>query len=276
MSHKQEEVRYKAPTFDSSREIAAGVRARKTNSVLSATVFAPSVFDTWQIDSPDIATERVASDLASIPNIEIQAPMPLWYRAFEKLVAAIALLVFALPMLLISLIVRLGTPGPALFFQDRLGLGAKKFKFVKFRTMFVDARERFPDLYRYQYTDEQVQAHYFKVNEDPRLTPQGVWLRKTTLDEIPNFLAVLTGEMSLVGPRPEIPEMLRYYNGDTLKKFSVYPGITGLAQTCGRGHLNFRDTVAYDLEYVENRSVWLNIKILARTVKIVLNHHGAF
>ena len=202
--------------------------------------------------------------------------MPLWYRAFERLVAVVALVVFALPLLIIGLIVRLGTPGPALFFQQRVGLDAENFTFIKFRTMFVDARERFPELYSYRYTDEEARAHFFKVDGDPRLTPQGIWLRKSTLDEIPNFLAVLTGHMSLVGPRPEIPEMLPYYKGKMLRKFSVRPGITGLAQTCGRGHLNFEDTVAYDLEYVENRSVWLNIKVLCRTLKIVLTSHGAF
>jgi lipopolysaccharide/colanic/teichoic acid biosynthesis glycosyltransferase len=203
-------------------------------------------------------------------------PLPFWYRALERLIAAAMLIVFSPVMLAVALIIRRGTPGPALFFQKRLGIGAKPFTFEKFRTMYVDARERFSDRYQYKYSDEELAGLHFKTDNDPRLTPQGKWLRRTTLDELPNFYAVLKGEMSLVGPRPEIPEMLPYYQGDMLKKFSVLPGITGLAQTCGRGHLNFFDTVKYDLEYVENRSIWLNLKIICRTVKIVFTSHGAF
>jgi lipopolysaccharide/colanic/teichoic acid biosynthesis glycosyltransferase len=228
-------------------------------------------FDPSLIEISDAWIDRVP-----VPVIEDAKPLPLWYRAFEKLVAVVALVVFALPMLIIGVVIRSGSEGPALFFQQRIGLGTENFTFIKFRTMFVDARERFPELYSYWYTDEEVQAHFFKVIDDPRMTPQGRWLRISTLDEIPNFIAVLTGKMSLVGPRPEIPEMLRYYKGKTLRKFSVKPGITGLAQTCGRGDLNFRDTLAYDLEYVDKRSVWLNMKILCKTVKIVLNCDGAF
>ena len=275
MNRTQEEVRFGAQSLQRS-QAATIAPVRKDISVLSSTVTQSSVLDTAGVHLPNVTVNDIVAARLPIPNIEEAAPLPLWYRALEKLVAVVALLVFALPMAVIALIVRLGTPGPALFVQRRLGLGAKRFKFTKFRTMFVDARERFPELYKYQYTDEEVQAHFFKVNDDPRLTPQGVWLRKSTLDEIPNFLAVLTGEMSLVGPRPEIPEMLPYYKGKMLRKFSVRPGITGLAQTCGRGNLNFHDTVEYDLEYVEKRSVWLNIKILCKTVKIVLNSHGAF
>lgn len=211
-----------------------------------------------------------------IPQIEELPPMPLWYRLFERVVAAVALTVFAPIMLVIAVIVRAGSPGPALFLQPRLGAGARPFRFPKFRTMYVDARERFPELYRYRYDDEELDRLYFKRENDPRLTPQGRWLRRTTLDELPNFFAVLTGKMALVGPRPEIPEMLKYYEGDMLKKFAVPPGITGLAQTCGRGHLSFYDTVKYDVEYVEQRSVWLNLKVLVRTLKVVINAHGAF
>jgi len=245
-------------------------------TVLSGELRPNAMLDISLLEISDTWMDSITIDRWPIPVIEEAKPLPLWYRAFEKLVAVVALVVFALPLLIIGLAVRLGTPGPALFFQQRVGLGTENFTFIKVRTMFVDARERFPDLYKYHYTDEEVQAHFFKVNDDPRLTPQGEWLIKATLDEIPNFLAVLTGQMSLVGPRPEIPEMLPYYKGKTLRKFSVRPGITGLAQTCGRGHLNFHDTVAYDLEYVEKRSVWLNLKILCKTVKIVFSSHGAF
>lgn len=272
MSSTPEEVRSEVTGRHSTPESLVDASSEDI-VVLSSNVRSPTAL---ALDTSLREVSDAWIDRWPIPIVEEAKPLPLWYRTFEKLVAVAALVVFALPMLIIGLIVRLGSAGPALFFQQRVGLGTENFTFVKFRTMFVDARERFPELYSYRYTEEEVQAHFFKVNDDPRLTPQGTWLRKTTLDEIPNFLAVLTGKMSLVGPRPEIPEMLPYYKGKTLRKFSVRPGITGLAQTCGRGNLNFHDTVAYDLEYVEQRSVWLNIKILCKTVKIVLNSNGAF
>ena len=108
------------------------------------------------------------------------------------------------------------------------------------------------------------------------MTPQGQWLRKSTLDELPNFWKVLTGEMALVGPRPEIPEMLPYYDREALLKFKVRPGVTGLAQISGRGRLSFHDTVALDVEYVLNRSLFLDLKIILLTVQKIVTRDGAF
>lgn len=197
-------------------------------------------------------------------------------RCIEIVVASIAL-VLTLPIqLAVAFIIWRGTPGPLLFRQQRVGIDAKNFTFVKFRTMYADARERFPELYAYKYDRSELETLKFKVEDDPRISPQGVWLRKTSLDELPNFWNVLTGDMALVGPRPEIPEMLPYYKGEELKKFSVRPGVTGLAQTSGRGRLSFKDTVALDLEYVENQSLWGDIKILLNTVVMVFRHYGAF
>jgi lipopolysaccharide/colanic/teichoic acid biosynthesis glycosyltransferase len=197
-------------------------------------------------------------------------------RLFE-IVVALTVLVLALPVMLwVGWIVKRGTPGPALFFQHRVGQDRKLFRFVKFRTMYVDARERFPELYAYAYDEESLSKLRFKVEDDPRVTPQGRWLRQSTLDEIPNFWNVLTGDMALVGPRPEIPEMLTYYVGDMNRKFDVRPGITGLAQVSGRGRLGFHDTVALDVDYVDRQSLLLDIKILLRTLKIVAIGDGAF
>jgi lipopolysaccharide/colanic/teichoic acid biosynthesis glycosyltransferase len=108
------------------------------------------------------------------------------------------------------------------------------------------------------------------------VTPQGHWLRKSTLDELPNFWNVLTGRMALVGPRPEIPEMLPYYGGDMLLKFTVRPGITGLAQISGRGRLGFHETVALDVEYVRRRSLTLDLKIILLTIQKIVTRDGAF
>ena len=115
-----------------------------------------------------------------------------------------------------------------------------------------------------------------KVKDDPRVTPQGIWLRKSTLDEMPNFWCLLTGRMALVGPRPELPEMLPYYKGGMLKKFSVRPGITGLAQVSGRGELSFYDTVKCDVSYVENKGALLDLKIIVMTLYNVFLRNGAF
>jgi len=199
-----------------------------------------------------------------------------WLRLFEILFAS-AVLIAAAPLLLAVFIsVKAGTPGPALFWQYRVGKDRKPFRFVKFRTMYADARQRFPHLYAYQYSRQDLDELKFKVRGDPRVTPQGKWLRKSTLDELPNFWNVLTGEMALVGPRPEIPEMLPYYNSETVLKFRVRPGITGLAQTSGRGCLGFHETVNMDMDYVKNRTFLLDLKILFTTLTKIVTRDGAF
>ena len=142
--------------------------------------------------------------------------------------------------------------------------------------MYDDARERFPELYNYNYTEEEIKTIAFKRKHDPRITSAGTWLRRSTLDELPNFWNVLTGSMRLVGPRPELPEMVPNYRPDQMHKFTVKPGITGLPQINGRGRLSFQQTVAYDLEYVDTKSVLLDIKILFMTIWRVITKHGAF
>ncbi len=227
------------------------------------------------------------------------------YRVAEILFSLLAL-ILTLPIMIVeAIIIRIDSPGPILFIHKRIGrsvpvLGRKligrddlkaeggsfdpdqyyyvprAFYFVKFRTMYIDARERFPDWYNYNYTEEEIKHICFKVEEDPRVTRMGKWLRRLTVDEFPNFWNVLTGNMRLVGPRPEIPEMLINYKPHQMKKFTVKPGITGLPQINGRGRLSFQNTVAYDLEYVEKRSLFLDIKILLRTFWKVIVKHGAF
>lgn len=214
--------------------------------------------------------------LSIAPPLPQTAQVGLGLRLFEIVFSAAALILFAPIMLLEAIIIRLGTPGPALFFQSRLGVGCKPFRFVKFRTLYADARKRFPELYAYKYNEEEIATLKFKVYPDPRVSPQGRWLRQTSLDELPNFWNVLKGEMALVGPRPEIPEMLPYYHGWMLEKFSVRPGITGLAQVSGRGRLTFYDTVKLDVEYARTRTAWLDLKVLLKTVMLILIKDGAF
>lgn len=202
--------------------------------------------------------------------------IPIMVRCIEIAMALTALLLTAPIMIVIGIIIKMGTPGPALFFQKRVGQHGKPFTFVKFRTHYADAKLRFPELYAYQYSQEQLQFLHFKTENDPRVTPQGKWLRKSSLDELPNFWNLLTGDMSLVGPRPEIPEMLPYYDNEMLLKFAVRPGITGLAQISGRGRLSFYDTVRCDLEYVRKRSLGGDLRILIKTIHKIMVRDGAF
>lgn len=203
-------------------------------------------------------------------------PVPRVMRAVEIVLAAM-LLALTLPLMLaIALLVKLDSPGPAVFRQKRVGRNGVIFRFAKFRTLYVDAPQRWPELYAYRYTADEVAALHFKLKNDPRVTRVGRWLRKSTLDELPNLWNVLVGDVALVGPRPEIPEMLRYYDEVGLTKFSVRPGVTGLAQVCGRGDLSFRDTVACDVDYVRRRSIALDIEILVRTFVCTILRKGAF
>lgn len=198
------------------------------------------------------------------------------YQLVERFVALVIFLLVTPVMLAIYLRIRFSSPGPVIFAQERVGIGGKTFRFYKFRTMYADARERFPELYAYKYDEKSLSELKFKVKDDPRVTPEGRWLRKTSLDELPNFWNAVIGTLSLTGPRPEIPEMVPYYKGDMIRKFAVRPGVTGLAQIKGRGDLGFFETVDYDLEYVDNKSVWLDIKIFFQTVMSVLKRDGAF
>jgi lipopolysaccharide/colanic/teichoic acid biosynthesis glycosyltransferase len=209
------------------------------------------------------------------------APLPhAGYGAISRaidLALGIGLLLLSLPILFVlAILVRLDSPGPIIFRQTRVGQHGRPFTFFKFRTMWCNARELFPELYAYAYTEQQVNTMYFKLLDDPRLTRFGRLLRRTSLDELPNLINVVMGDMTLVGPRPEIPEMLRYYRPQQLRKFSVKPGVTGLAQVSGRGILTFQETIAADLENCERRSLGFDAAILLRTIRCVALRIGAF
>lgn len=204
------------------------------------------------------------------------APASIGLRLFEVSVAVLILLLSAPVMGVIAILIRRGTPGPAIFRQRRIGVNCKPFTFFKFRTHYVDSKERFPEWCAYQYQENELHQVRLQEEDDPRVTPQGKWLRRTSLDELPNFWHVLTGDMAVVGPRPEMLEMLPYYTDETINKFSVRPGITGLAQVSGRGDLTFTETVEMDLEYIRTRSVRTDLKILLRTALMVIQADGAY
>ncbi len=222
---------------------------------------APSVDDVLEVISYDRHAQRRLYDAAT--------------RVVDVVLAA-ALLVFALPVIaVLAILVKLDSRGPAVFRQTRVGKDAQLFTFYKFRTMYVDARERFPELYAYEYEQHELETMFFKLASDPRCTRVGRWLRRTSLDELPNVLNVLKGDMGIVGPRPEIPQMLPHYKPEQLAKFTVKPGLTGLAQISGRNLLTFQETIERDLEYVAKRSTRLDLYVLVRTPIVVVQMIGA-
>jgi lipopolysaccharide/colanic/teichoic acid biosynthesis glycosyltransferase len=188
----------------------------------------------------------------------------------DRLLGTVGLLLVGPLLALIALAVRLDSPGPALFRQTRVGRGGRPFTFWKFRGMYVDARERFPELYDYSYSQEEIQTLRFHPNQDPRVTRVGRFVRRTSLDELPNLINVVLGDMSLVGPRPEIPELLPYYGEAASEILSVRPGITSLAKLVGRDNISFEETLELDRRYIRERSLALDFQLLYGTAVMVL------
>jgi exopolysaccharide biosynthesis polyprenyl glycosylphosphotransferase len=187
---------------------------------------------------------------------------------------ALFLLFFAwLPFIIIAFLIKRSSKGPAFFRQKRAGLHGEPFTMLKFRTMVSDAEQLKKELEQYN----EMSGPVFKVTNDPRVTPIGKFLRKTSFDEWPQLWNVLKGEMSLVGPRPlPVDEVERFDDLAHRRRLSVKPGLTCLWQVSGRNNVSdFRDWVRLDLEYIDNWSLWLDFKILARTIPVVLTGAGA-
>ena len=180
-------------------------------------------------------------------------------RVLDVLLAAGALAVLGPLLLAGAMAVRLSSPGPALFIQWRLGRDGRPFRLYKFRSMFHHAPDR-----------RNADGSACSGDDDPRLTRLGRWLRRTSLDELPQLANVLVGDMALVGPRPDQVDQLAYYTDEERAKLAVRPGLTGLAQISGRNHISWPRRKALDVEYVERRSLGLDLAILLRTVPYVL------
>lgn len=187
--------------------------------------------------------------------------------------ATTLLLTFALPMIAAAILIRLTSPGPILFRQQRSGLNGQPFTMYKFRSMTTDAEQRKIELAALN----EMSGPVFKVTNDPRITKVGKWLRKYSIDEFPQLFNVLKGEMSLVGPRPlPVDEVRRFDDFAHRRRLSVKPGLTCLWQIKGRNEVtDFKDWVRLDLEYIDNWSIWLDLKILWQTVPVVLLAKGA-
>ena len=194
-------------------------------------------------------------------------------QVMDFVLATVLLVILAVPMAMIALLVKLTSPGPVLFRQRRCGLNGRPFTMYKFRTMTTDAEQRKAELAAFN----EMSGPVFKMTNDPRVTPLGRVLRRFSLDELPQLVNVIRGEMSLVGPRPlPVEEVNRFNDLAHRRRLSVKPGLTCLWQISGRNEVaNFQDWVRLDLEYIDNWSLWLDLKILIRTVPVVLAGTGA-
>jgi lipopolysaccharide/colanic/teichoic acid biosynthesis glycosyltransferase len=193
-------------------------------------------------------------------------------RALDLVGSLLALVLLAPFMGLLALAIRLDSRGPTLYRSRRLGAGGRAFAFYKFRSM-VEGAEGMLDQVRHL---NEVDGPVFKISRDPRITRVGYWLRRTSLDELPQFWNVLRGEMSLVGPRPPIPEEVARYEPWQLRRLSVRPGITCLWQISGRSALSFEEWMRLDMLYIDRLSFLHDCRILLRTLPAVLGRKGAY
>ncbi len=199
----------------------------------------------------------------------------LWQLLVKRsmdLIVSFTLLVLLSPLLLIvAILIKSTSPGPVFFRQERIGMNKRKFKLLKFRSMIVDAEARKHELAS---LNEQ-EGPVFKIKNDPRVTPIGRWIRKTSIDELPQLFNVLKGEMSLVGPRPPLATEVDQYDWIYRRRLSIKPGITCLWQVSGRNNIPFAKWMELDRQYIENWSIWLDLKILLKTIPVVLLGKGA-
>ncbi len=192
-------------------------------------------------------------------------------RALDVTASGLGLLVLSPVLAAAALAVKLSSPGPVFFAQTRVGLSGRQFKMLKFRSMYSDAEQRQAELL----AQNEMSGPVFKMTNDPRITPVGKWMRKFSLDELPQLWNVFVGDMSLVGPRPPIPKEVEQYERWQRRRLSMKPGITCLWQVGGRNEIDFDSWMKLDMEYIDNWSLGLDLKILLKTIPVVLLARGA-
>jgi len=224
------------------------------------------------------------------PTLEVVEPLPLEVvepatgllaagrfelalkRTADIVLGAIGIVLLSPVLLVIGLLIRLTSRGPALFVQERVGKDGARFRMLKFRSMRLDAHELRHEHLELNHHDGPI----FKIRDDPRVTRVGRWLRRLSLDELPQLGNVLAGQMSLVGPRPPLPEEYEQFTARERGRLAVKPGVTCIWQVSGRSDLDFETWVAMDLEYIERWSPWLDVELLFRSVPAVLRSRGAY
>ena len=194
-------------------------------------------------------------------------------RVLDIVLSLTALIVLSPLFLILGILIKLTSPGPVFFVQVRVGRFGRNFYFYKFRSMYIDAEKRKAELLSQNQSADGV---IFKMKNDPRITPIGRILRKTSMDELPQFLNVLFGDMSLVGPRPPVPSEVMQYSLEARKRLNVQPGLTCLWQVSGRSDIPFKEQVSLDKQYIGSRSLKLDLLILLRTIPAILSGKGAY
>lgn len=235
-------------------------------------VVAPSLTD---IGGPRIHTRPVQG----LPLIHVETPTYSGRKLYTKrafdMIGSAALIVALSPvMILLAILVKAGSTGPVFFRQERVGLNGSTFHMIKFRSMAVDAEARLQELSALDRAEGN--AVLFKMKNDPRVTRVGAFMRRYSLDEVPQLFNVLLGNMSLVGPRPPLAREVEQYDQHVHRRFLVKPGMTGLWQVSGRSNLSWEDSVRLDLYYVENWSMVTDLVLLARTARAVIRRDGAY
>jgi len=251
------------PTF--LRHLGWALSAREVGMIM-----APALTD---ISGPRIHMQPVAGlPLIHVTTPKLEGMKAIAKRVFDLVTASLLLLILAVPMAIVALLVRLDSPGPALFFQERVGKRGEPFKMIKFRSMRTDAEALLVNL------QEQSEGNgvLFKMKKDPRVTRVGSWIRRFSLDELPQLFNVLNGTMSLVGPRPPLSREVALYDNFAHRRLLVKPGITGLWQVSGRSDLSWEESIRLDLYYVENWSLAQDLLILAKTARAVVGKDGAY
>ena len=218
-------------------------------------------------------------DQTDASEVTVVLPRRPWYsynstlkRVLDITVACMVLFGTLPIWLAVIVAIKLDSPGPAIFVQERMGLRGRRFRFYKFRSMTDGADRMKADLRHLSEVDGPV----FKLRVDPRITRVGRFLRRTSLDELPQLINVLKGEMSLVGPRPPLPDEVAQYRPSDMIRLAVKPGLTCWWQVRGRSSLDFETWMAFDREYVYGLSFWVDFQILLRTVQAVLSARGAY
>lgn len=222
-------------------------------------------------------TEESLMELEIKPkDLEIELKKKLFQflikRIFDIVVSTFLLILLSPLLLVLYIWIKLDSEGEAVFKQTRVGVKGKTFTIYKFRTMIKNADK----LYEVKVDKDNLGSLVFQDKDDPRITKSGRFLRKTSLDELPQLLNIIKGDMSLIGPRPEIPAIADLYSDYEKIRLLVKPGVSGLAQVNGRGDLELSMTIGFDVRYIKEFSLWLDFKIMLKTVKVVFMGEGAY